>query len=288
MPAAPRSQNLPGWVAELTDPRRAETLDQLADRLVPLAEHAIDVSRRLQFLLTELNEPFKREALYERVERLKERTDEAFAEISKEIAASGRQRLDRASAAWHEAAGAGDPVRDAEFRRRLEAEVVPVLTAQERAVAEQVGERTAVALERAMQTLLSRVEELASAVTGLIQEVLPLAHEGLGLAGRISGLSGRARELGGRVPIPEALAKAAAETAADFDTTVGRLELEWAELGDRTATVRAALRAAEETAFSDVTAGMSETVELLALSHVRVLDDAQARAMRLVQELATG
>ncbi|MCQ0019509.1 hypothetical protein [Actinomadura madurae] len=27
--------DLPAWVAELTDPRRAETLDELADRLVP-------------------------------------------------------------------------------------------------------------------------------------------------------------------------------------------------------------------------------------------------------------
>jgi hypothetical protein len=90
MPAAPSGRkDMPAWVAELTDPRRAETLDQLADRLVPLAEHSIDVSRRLQALLTELNEPFKREALYERVERLKERTDEAFGEVSREIASSG-------------------------------------------------------------------------------------------------------------------------------------------------------------------------------------------------------
>jgi hypothetical protein len=59
--------DLPAWVAELTDPRRATTPDELADRLVPLAEHAIDVSRRLQTLLSELNEPFQREKLYELV-----------------------------------------------------------------------------------------------------------------------------------------------------------------------------------------------------------------------------
>lgn len=276
---------MPEWVAELTDPRRAETLDQLADRLVPLAEHSIDVSRRLQALLTELNEPFKREALYDRVQKLKGRTDEALEEISKDIAASGRQRLDRAWAAWRETGA--DKARDTEFRSRLEAEVVVLIAAQEQAVAEQVGESTAAVLEAATQTLLSRVEELASAVTDVIQEVLPLAREGLVLASRISALSSRVRELGGgRVPIPEPLTAAAAETAADYDTTVGRLELEWAELGSRAATVRAALRAAEETAFSDVTNGMTDSVERLALSHVGVLNEAEARAMRLVVELS--
>lgn len=285
MPAAPRSQRMPEWVAELTDPRRAETLDQLADRLVPLAEHSIDVSRRLQTLLTDLNEPFKREALYDRVERLRGRTDEALGEISKDIAASGRERLDKAWTAWRESGA--DATREAEFRRRLQAEVVPLITAQEQRVAEAVGEQTAVALESAMQTLLSRVEQLASAITDMIQEVLPLAREGLTLASRISALSGRVRELGGgRVPIPEPLLKAATETATDYDTTVGRLELEWAELGARAATVRAALRAAEETAFSDVTYGMTESVERLALSHVGVLNEAEARAMRLVTELS--
>ena len=79
--------DLPEWVAELTDPRRAETLDELADRLVPLAEHAIDVSRRLQAQLNELNDPFKREALYGRVERLRARVGEALDEITAEIAA---------------------------------------------------------------------------------------------------------------------------------------------------------------------------------------------------------
>lgn len=286
MPAAPRSQRLPEWVADLTDPRRATTLDELADRLVPLAEHSIDVSRRLQSLLTELNEPFRREALYTRVERLKERTDEAFEEVSREIAGSGRQRLDRVWRAWRETGSAGG--QDEAFRRQLEAEVVPAIAAQERAVAEHVGERTAVVLEEAMQRLLSRVEELASAVTDLIQDVLPLAHEGLGLASRISGLSGRVRELGtGRVPIPAPLVQAAADTATDFDTTVSRLELEWAELGARAATVRAALRAAEETAFSEVTAGMAASVEELAASHVAVLNEAESKGMRLISELAT-
>jgi len=277
------SQDLPGWVAELTDPRRATTLDQLADRLVPLAEHSIDVSRRLQTQLGDLNEPFKREALYERVERLKERADEAFGEVSKEIAASGRQRLDRVWTVWRERGGSA---RDEEFRRRLETDIVPALTAQERTVAEKVGEHTAVALESAMQTLLTRVEELASAVTDLIQEVLPLAHEGLGLASRISGLSGKVRELGsGRVAIPEPLQRAAVETAGEYETTVARLELEWATLGGRAASVRAALRAAEETAFSDVTAEMADCVEQLAAAHVEALNAAEAKALTLVDEL---
>jgi rRNA-processing protein FCF1 len=276
-------QDLPGWVAELTDPRRATTLDQLADRLVPLAEHSIDVSRRLQTQLGDLNEPFKREALYDRVERLKQRADEAFGEVSKEIASSGRQRLDRVWKVWRERGGSAH---DEEFRRRLEAEVVPSLTAQERSVAEQVGEQTAVALEAAMQTLLTRVEELASAVTDLIHEVLPLAHEGLGLASRISGLSGKVRELGsGRVAIPEPLQRAAVETAGEYEMTVARLELEWATLGARAASVRAALRAAEETAFSEVTAEMADCVERLAAKHVEALNAAESKALSLVDEL---
>ncbi len=276
--------DLPGWVAELTDPRRAATLDQLADRLVPLAEHSIDVSRRLQDQLGKLNEPFKREALYERVERLKQRADEAFGEVSKEIAGSGRQRLDRVWAAWHERGA--DAGREREFRRRLEADVLPALAGQERAVAEKVGEQTAAALETAMQTLLTRVEELAKAVTDLIQEVLPLAHEGLGLASRISGLSGKVRELGsGRVAIPEPLRQAAADTAGEYDTTVARLELEWASLGARAASVQAALRAAEETAFSEVTAEMTDCVEQLAAAHVEALNAAEAKARDLIEEL---
>src|SRR5882757_9037287 len=156
------SQDLPAWVAELTDPRRATTLDELADRLVPLAEHSIDVSRRLQVLLNELNEPFKREALYDRAERLKNRADGAFGEVTREIVASGEQRLDRVWAAWQERS-AGEP--EDTLRQRLAAEVVPALRKQERAIAEEVGERTAVALEVATQTLLTRVEQLAVAVT---------------------------------------------------------------------------------------------------------------------------
>jgi hypothetical protein len=277
------SQDLPAWVAELTDPRRATTLDELADRLVPLAEHSIDVSRRLQVLLNELNEPFKREALYDRAERLKNRADEAFGEVTREIVASGEQRLDRVWAAWQERA-AGEP--EDTLRQRLATDVVPVLRKQERAIAEEVGERTAVALEVATQTLLARVEQLAVAVTGLIHDVLPLAHEGLGLAGRISGLAAKVRELrDGRLELPEPLREAAAGTADSYNGTVARLELEWATLGSRAAIVRAALRAAEETAFSEVTAEMTECVEELAQSHIKVLNDAETQAMILVDEL---
>jgi hypothetical protein len=280
------SQDLPAWVAELTDPRRATTLDELADRLVPLAEHSIDVSRRLQVLLNELNEPFNREALYDRVERLKTRADEAFGEVTKEIAASGQQRLDRVWAVWADrATGESGEV----LRRRLNADIVPTLRKQERAIAEEVGERTAVALEVATQTLLSRVELLAVAVTNLIHDVLPLAQEGLGLAGRISGLSAQVRALrDGRLEIPEPLREAAAGTADSYNGTVALLELEWATLGSRAAIVRSALRAAEETAFSQVTAEMTECVEELAQSHIRVLNDAETRAMALVDELDAG
>jgi hypothetical protein len=280
------SQDLPAWVAELTDPRRATTLDELADRLVPLAEHSIDVSRRLQVLLNELNEPFKREALYDRVEHLKNRADEAFGEVTREIVASGEQRLNRVWAAWKDRA-AGEP--EDTLRRRLDADVVPALRKQERAIAEEVGERTAVALEVATQTLLTRVEQLAVAVTGLIHEVLPLAHEGLGLASRISGLAAKVRELrDGRLELPEPLREAAVGTADSYNGTIARLELEWAALGSRAAIVRAALRAAEETAFSQVTAEMTECVEELAQSHIKVLNDAEARAMTLVDKLIRG
>jgi hypothetical protein len=280
------SQDLPAWVAELTDPRRANTLDELADRLVPLAEHSIDVSRRLQALLNELNEPFKREAVYDRVERLKNRADEAFGEVTREIVASGQQRLDRVLAAWRERAE-GEP--EITLRRRLDADVIPALRTQERTIAEEVGERTAVALEVATQTLLARVEQLAVSVTSLIHDVLPLAHEGLGLAGRISGLSAKVRGLkDGRLELPEPLREAAAGTADSYNGTVARLELEWATLGSQAAIVRAALRAAEETAFSQVTAEMTECVEELAQSHIKVLNDAENRAMTLVDELIAG
>ncbi|REE98792.1 hypothetical protein [Thermomonospora umbrina] len=287
--------DLPAWVAELTDPRRARTLDELADRLVPLAEHAIDVSRRLQGLLAELNEPFKRESLYERVERLKARVDEAFGEVSAEITASGRERRDRIRAACEESAAAAvrpdamspppDVVRWAgELRARLEDEVGPLITRQEHAVAERVEARSATALDEATQVMLARVEELAKAITDLIHEVLPLAREGLALAGRISALSGRCRSHG-RGPIPPELGEEAATAAGAFDEAVGRLELEWSALGARCATVRAALRAAEETAFSQVTNAMAYCVEELAPSHVAALGDAEARAMSLLREL---
>lgn len=278
------AHDLPGWVAELTDPRRARTLDELADRLVPLAEHAIDVSRRLQAQLNELNDPFKREALYGRVERLKARAGEALEEITAEIAASGDERLERLWADWAERAGSdgtgGRDAREEELRRRLDRDVVPVLSRSRRDVAERVAARTSGALEEATQTLLTRVEELARAVTDLITEVLPLAREGLALANRVSGLSAQARKAG-RGPIPEEMKDAGAGTARAFDEAVARLELEWAALGARSATVRAALRAAEENAFSHVTEEMTRCVEELAPEHVRALNEAEARARAL-------
>ncbi|WP_433140360.1 hypothetical protein ACQPZ8_41360 [Actinomadura nitritigenes] len=278
------AHDLPGWVAELTDPRRARTLDELADRLVPLAEHAIDVSRRLQAQLNELNDPFKREALYGRVERLKARAGEALEEITAEISASGDERLERLWADWAERAGGdgtdGREAREEELRRRLDRDVVPVLSRSRRDVAERVAARTSSALEEATQTLLTRVEELARAVTDLITEVLPLAREGLALANRVSGLSAQARKAG-RGPIPEELKDAGAGTARAFDEAVARLELEWAALGARSATVRAALRAAEENAFSHVTEEMTRCVEELAPEHVRALNEAEARARAL-------
>ncbi|TDC63782.1 hypothetical protein E1200_21530 [Actinomadura sp. GC306] len=278
--------DLPAWVAELTDPRRAATLDELADRLVPLAEHAIDVSRRLQAQLNELNEPFKREALYERVERLKARAAEALDEITAEIAASGEQRMERVWADWADRTGPGDhAARERELRRRLDRDVVPVLSRRQRDVAERVAARTSGALEEATQTLLTRVEELAKAVTGLIHDVLPLAREGLTLASRISALSGQARKAG-RGPVPDELKEAGAATSHAFDEAVARLELEWAALGARSASVRAALRGAEESAFSAVTEEMTRCVEELAPEHVKALNEAEARARSLFGEPA--
>ncbi len=272
--------DLPGWVAELTDPRRSRTLDELADRLVPLAEHAIDVSRRLQAQLNELNEPFKRDALYERVERLKARAGEALQEVNGEIEASGRERVERVWADWAERPGAAD--RERELRRFMDGDLVPALSRRQRDVAERVAARTAAALEDATRTLLTRVEELAKAVTDLIHEVLPLAREGLSLAGQISSLSTRARQAG-RGPIPDELRKAAAGTAHAFDEAVARLELEWAALGARSATVRAALRGAEETAFSSVAEALTRCVEELAPEHVKALNEVEARARGLFE-----
>ncbi|TDD39199.1 hypothetical protein E1287_03585 [Actinomadura sp. KC06] len=282
------AHDLPAWVAELTDPRRAETLDELADRLVPLAEHAIDVSRRLQAQLNELNDPFKREALYGRVERLKARVGEAMEEITAEIAASGEERIERVVADWAERAGPGERgAREREVRRRLDRDIVPVLSKRQQDVAERVAERTSTALEAATQTLLTRVEELAKAVTDLIHDVLPLAREGLALAGRISTLSGQARKAG-RGPVPDEMKDAGAETARAFDEAVARLELEWAALGARSASVRAALRGAEETAFSWVTEEMTRCVEELAPEHVKALNEAEARARSLFEEPSSG
>ncbi|MFI0373178.1 hypothetical protein ACH35V_35405 [Actinomadura sp. 1N219] len=282
------AHDLPAWVAELTDPRRAETLDELADRLVPLAEHAIDVSRRLQAQLNELNDPFKREALYGRVERLKARVGEAMEEITAEIAASGEERIERVVADWAGRAGPAERgAREREVRRKLDRDIVPVLSKRQQDVAERVAERTSTALEAATQTLLTRVEELAKAVTDLIHEVLPLAREGLALAGRISTLSGQARKAG-RGPVPDELKDAGAETARAFDEAVARLELEWAALGARSASVRAALRGAEESAFSWVTEEMTRCVEELAPEHVKALNEAEARARSLFEEPSSG
>lgn len=275
------AHDLPPWVAELTDPRRAETLDQLADRLVPLAEHAIDVSRRLQAQLNELNDPFGRDALHGRAERLKARVGEALDEITAEIAASGRERIERV---WADLAGRAAPgERERELRRLLDRDVVPVLSRWQRDAAERVAERASAALEEATRTLLTRVEELAKAVTDLIHEVLPHAREGLTLAGRISALSSRARKAG-RGPIPDELKSAGDETSRAFDEAVARLELEWAALGARSAGVRAALRGAEESAFSHVTEEMTRCVAELAPRHVKALDEAEAKARALLEE----
>ncbi|HEY8480034.1 MAG TPA: hypothetical protein VIL71_09410 [Spirillospora sp.] len=280
--------DLPPWVAELTDPRRARTPDELADRLVPLAEHAIDVSRRLQAQLNELNDPFKREALYGRVERLKARVGEALDEVTAEITASGEERIERVVADWAGRAGPdGRDERERELRRRLDRDVVPALSRRQRQVAERVAERTSRALEEATQTLLTRVEELARAVTDVIHDVLPLAREGLTLASRISALSSRARRAG-RGALPDELKDAGAETSQAFDEAVARLELEWAALGARSASVRAALRGAEENAFSRVTEEMTRCMEELAPEHVEALNEAEARARSLFGEPSKG
>ncbi|WP_018658398.1 hypothetical protein [Actinomadura flavalba] len=279
------AHDLPGWVAELTDPRRATTVDELADRLVPLAEHAIDVSRRLQAQLSELNDPFRREALYGRVDRLKARAGDALDEIIAEIAGSGDARIERLWTAWEQSAAPAERTgpRARELRRRLDTEVVPALNRRQRGVAEQVTVHASAALEEATQTLLTRVEELATAVTDLIHDVLPLAREGLTLASRISALSLRARRSGGG-EVPAELRTASDETAQAFDEAVGRLELEWSALGARSATVRAALRGAEESAYSQVTDVMTRCVEELASEHVDALKDAEARARTFLEE----
>ncbi|QFG25079.1 hypothetical protein [Actinomadura sp. WMMB 499] len=281
------AHELPGWVADLTDPRRARTLDELADRLVPLAEHAIDVSRRLQAQLNELNEPFKREALYGSVERLKARTGEALEEITGELTASGERRIERLWSDWAGRTRPSGRAREPELRRLLDREVVPALSERHREVAERVAERTSRALEESTRTLLTRVEELARAVNALVQDVLPLAREGLELAGRVSALSGSARRAG-RGPVPAELADSAAEVTRAFDEAVARLELEWAAVGARAATVRAALRGAEENAFSQVAEEMTRSVEDLAPEHVKALNEAEERARALLEEPTKG
>src|SRR5436190_323833 len=115
---------LPEWVAELTDPRRAQTTEQLADRLVPLAEQAIDVSKRLQAELAELNAPFEPEALQALVDVLQTRSAQAFVEVNTEIEATGQDRAARILKL------AGRP----ELRDKLVTEVLPLLDAQQRLV----------------------------------------------------------------------------------------------------------------------------------------------------------
>lgn len=273
----------PAWVGELTDPRRATTVEELADRLAGLAEHAIDISKRMQALLAELNAPFQRDALYDRVDRLNARAAEAVDEVSGEISASGQQRLDRVWAAWHQREAGSDE----EFRERLDADIVPLLSRQQRAVGDEIKDRTAAAVNAAKTTLLARVEELAASVTDLIHEILPLGHEGLTLASRISTLSGLARRTsGGYGPVPGELSGEAATLSGECDEAIARLELEWAALGARTATVKSALRAVEETAFSEVATAMTRCVEELAIAHVKVLDEVEARGLALVDALA--
>ncbi|MFI0357884.1 hypothetical protein [Actinomadura sp. 9N407] len=271
------AHDLPGWVAELTDPRRARTLDELADRLVPLAEHSIDVSRRLQALLNELNDPFKKEALHDRVDRLKDRSSEALDEVTAEITASGRERIERIRAGWPERLADGE-------RKRLDGEIVAMVERHRHEAAGRVAEATSAGLGEATQLLLTRVEELAKVVTDLIHDVLPLAREGLTLASRISALSARSRQ-SGRGPVPDELRDEGAEVAREFDEAVARLELEWAALGARSATVRAALRGAEEAAFSQVTNAMTQCVEDLAPAHVQALNQVETRAQSLLDEL---
>lgn len=263
---------LPEWVAELTDPRRAETMEELADRLVPLAEQAIDVSKRLQEQLALLNAPFEPEALHGLVETLHTRTAQAFAEVDAEIEGTVRDRLARILE--H---AAGRPL----LRERLAAELAPVLEKQQRLLSERVGARTAGAVQSAAKTLLDRTGELSGAATEMVHQVLPAAQEGLALAGRVSQLASRVRRAG-RGPVPEALALEAGDLAGVCEETLARLELEWSMIGARACTVRAALRGVEESAFSEVTQAIAECVAELAPEHVRVLNEAENRALELI------
>jgi hypothetical protein len=265
---------LPAWVGELTDPRRAEDMAGLADRLVPLAEHSIDVAKRLQEQLSELNAPFESDALQAMIDALHARAAQAYTEVAEEIGNSGRARVERILTM------AGSR---AELQEQLAAEVFPELAAEQRKIAEQLGDRTAKAIGETVMTLLDQSTELATAVNALIHDVLPTAQEGLTLAGRISNLSGRVRQ-GGQGKIPADLRREAAETAASYDETVARLEMEWAMLGSRTATVRAAMSGARESAFSRITAEMTKAMEELAPGHVKALNEAEAKGMALVAE----
>jgi hypothetical protein len=280
------AHDLPDWVAELGDPRRAQTLDELADRLVPLAEHAIDVSRRLQTSLNDVNEVFERRSAHERADRLKERTAEALEEVTGEFTSSNRDRLERIWAGWRDRAETAEHGAELTqtLRRRLDTDIAPLLERRRREAAERIADYASTALNEATRTLLTRTEELGKAVTDLIHDVLPLAREGLALAGRLSALSARARR-GGRGPVPTELRDEGVAAARAFDEAIARLELEWAALGARSATVRAALRGAEESAFSHVTGAMTRCVEELAPGHVKSLDEVETRARALLEEL---
>lgn len=265
---------LPDWVQELTDPRRAETLEELADRLVPLAEQAIDVSKRLQAQLSEVSAPFETIALQALVDVLHTRSAQAFAEVNGEIQSTGQDRVDRIL----KKAGSRPEVRE-----RLASEVFSALRTQQRVVTERIGDRTADAVQNAAKTMLDRTGQLAASVTEMVQQVLPAAQEGLTLAGRISQLTTDVRKAG-RGEIPADLKRQATEVAATSDETMSRLEFEWSVIGARAATVRAALRAVEETAFSEVTQTMAACVAELAPGHVRVLNETENKALAILAE----
>ncbi|GAB2810552.1 hypothetical protein GCM10022221_04950 [Actinocorallia aurea] len=257
----------PDWVAELTDPRRARTLEELADRLVPLAEQAVDVSRRLQEQLTALNAPFATEELRALVDGLQRRSEVAFAEVNAEIEETARTRLARLLA------------REApEGRAELRAEVVAELAERQRQVAERLGACTGAAVQRAAELLLDRTSELAASAAELVRQVLPAAQEGLGLAGRISGLTGRVRAQG-HGELPAWVLAEAAGLAVVADETLARLELEWSMAGARAATACTALRAAEEAAFGEVAAALAGEVAELAPEHLRSLSDLERRVL---------
>lgn len=266
----------PDWVAELTDPRRAGTLEELADRLVPLAEQAIDVSRRLQEQLTAINAPFETDALHTLVDGLQRRAEGAFAEVNSGIEGTTRSRLERVLA--REGAG---------VRAGLRAELAPALADQHRLVAERLGACTGEAVQGAAKVLLDRATELARSVSGVVRQVLPAAQEGLALAGRISALTGRVREAG-RGEVPAGLRGEAVDLAAHADETLARLELEWSMAGARAAAVRTAMRAAEEAAFSEVTSALSGAVAELAPEHIRVLGDLETRAVARLTDDSPG